>query len=90
MYASKPRAAGSNAAAAAPPDNGIAEPMRIVPSIGALARSGSEQSSVSTAQPSSEPAPAWPSAGDGESEHGRTGDRENASGSTASWSLLLW
>ena len=51
MYDWNPWAAGANAAAAAPPDSGIADPMRTVPSIGALARSGSEQLLVSTVQP---------------------------------------
>src|SRR6478609_2772612 len=46
---------GAKAAAAGPPDSGPDEPILIVPSIGALARSGSTQSSVLTVHPASAP-----------------------------------
>ncbi len=48
MYALKPSATGAKATAAMPPDRGITEPMLISPVIGALAASGSAQSSVDT------------------------------------------
>ena len=57
MYALNPSATGPNAAAATPPDSGIDEPMLTVPSIGALTRSGSMQSSVATVQASPPPPP---------------------------------
>src|SRR6476659_232797 len=59
MYAWKPWITGAKAAAAGPPDSGPDEPILIVPSIGALARSGSTQSSVLTVHPAAAPPVPW-------------------------------